>query len=339
MNPDSPFISVIIPTFNRGELLRETLESLRMQDSRDWEAIIVDDGSDDNSAEIVNSYVTNDSRFRFFYRDCISSGAPVCRNIGIQHAKGDFLIFLDSDDLLKPFTLSQRLAVIRKEPAYDFWVFPMLLFRNDPQQAYALWNIDNGKDNLRRFLVLDAPWQTTGPVWRKEAVKKIGGFTEGLACWQDIDFHLKALTFGLKGLILWDEKPDVLYRQHETKSVSQADISSPAKLISRQNIFIRHASSFLPSIKPEIRNDLRVLGGNIVIGSAKALNFRVFNSVVRFGLRKGIFSPSTTIKLLLLWFFYFLRLNRVAFLNKKMQLITGSYRQDSNIGKHSFKQT
>ncbi len=334
MNPNAPLISVIIPNYNRGNLLQETLESLLQQDYQNWEAIVVDDGSTDTSGLVANSYSKNDSRIRFYKRDRQPAGAPVCRNIGISHSKGDFLLFLDSDDLLKPFALSQRVETIAKNPEFDFWIFPMLIFREDPQNTNVLWNIDNGKSDLHRFLILDAPWQTSGPLWRKKAVEKIGGFTEGVSCWQDVDFHLKALIAGLKGNKFYSLPPDVLYRQHVTQSISQGEISSPAKLISRLEIFTRHTTSLIPRMTSEIKDDLALLGGNIAIGAAKALNAGICLSVIRFGLKHRIFSIAVAWKLLLIQLFYFLRLNRISAFDAQIKRITQKYRQDSNIGKH-----
>jgi glycosyltransferase involved in cell wall biosynthesis len=251
MNPARPYISVIIPNYNRGELLHETLGSLVRQDYDNWEAIVVDDGSTDDSAEVAGRFSEKDPRFSFYRRDRSPQGAPVCRNTGISLAKGNFLLFLDSDDLLAPGALLRVAGVILNEPNHDFWVFAMLMFRGDPGNASTLWNIDNGQPDLHRFLVLDAPWQTSGPVWRKEAVTRIGGFTEGLACWQDVDFHLKALIGGLKGKKYYDAPPAVLYRQHEAGSISQGEISSPAKLKSRMDIFTRHTGSLLEGMTPE----------------------------------------------------------------------------------------
>ncbi|HNW74002.1 MAG TPA: glycosyltransferase family A protein [Bacteroidales bacterium] len=366
MDQEPPIISVIIPNYNRGDLLASTLDSLRLQDFGDWEAIVVDDGSTDNSRDIVNEWMLKDPRIRFAARDREPAGAPVCRNTGLHHAKGGFVIFLDSDDLLSPKALSQRISVIREHPDLDFWVFPMLMFRDDPHKAATLWNIDQGDSDLHRFLILDAPWQTTGPIWRKEAVQRIGGFTEGLACWQDVDFHLKALIAGLKGQKFYDLPPDAFYRQHETQSISQGEISSPAKLKSRLDIFTRHATSLLrkknppnmasagrfnndkvsgnsvlgvviPSLK-EIRADLRLLGGNIAIGAAQALNTRICLLAVGFGLRNRIFSWGVALQLLTILFFYHLRLNRISFFEKRLSRITQKYRQDSGIGKHPYYQ-
>jgi glycosyltransferase involved in cell wall biosynthesis len=227
-------ISVIIPNFNRGDLLKETLESVLKQSYPYWEAIVVDDGSTDNSESVGLEYTLKDSRIKYYKRTQESGGAPFCRNIGIQKSTGDYLIFLDSDDLLASFCLEQRINQIASDPENDFWVFPMLMFLGKPESACKLWNINTPEPDLHRFLKLDAVWQTSGPVWRKNAVIKINGFTEGLACWQDVDIHLKALISGLSYKKFYQLKPDVFYRQHETGSISQNEISSPAKMKSRK---------------------------------------------------------------------------------------------------------
>ncbi len=336
MNSEKPLISIIIPSFNRADLLGETLEALLHQDYSEWEAIVVDDGSKERNEEITSEYSRKDERIRFIKRDKKPGGAPVCRNIGIQNAKGAYLIFLDSDDLLLPFTLSQRAGIIMKEPGLDYWVFPMLTFRNTPEDAGFLWNIENGEPDLKRFLRLDAPWQTSGPVWRKEAAARIGGFTEGLACWQDVDFHLKALTGGLKGNKYYSLRPDVLYRQHDTQSISQTEISSPEKLRSRQRIFFTHANSLIPVMTPGTKSDLQILGGNIAIGAAKTLNSGICFSVIRFGMKNGIFNPGNVITLTVIASLYLLRLNRISLSGRYIDRMTRTFRQDNNIGKHLY---
>jgi len=339
MPQDQPRISVIIPNYNRGDLLADTLESLIRQDYPEWEAVVVDDGSTDNSAEVAQRYNALDSRIRFYLRDREPRGAPVCRNIGIGLSTGEYLIFLDSDDLLAPGALSQRAHAIRNHPEDDFWVFPMLMFRDDPTKATMLWNIDNGKPDLSRFLVLDAPWQTSGPIWRKEPVIRIGGFTEGLACWQDVDFHLKALIAGLKGRKWYDLAPDVFYRQHETQSISQGEISSPDKLQSRCRIFVTHTLALNRELRSQYRDELRILGGNIVIGAARALQTGICHQAIRFGRKHRIFSAGMAFRMRIMEILYLLRLNRISLFRNYADRMAQKYRQDAHIGKHPYKTT
>ncbi|UVP00584.1 glycosyltransferase [Bacteroides sp. BFG-257] len=103
-----PLVTVIIPTYNSEKYVIKTLESVRNQHYLNWEAVIVDDGSEDLTVQIIEEYIQNDSRFHFYRRNVEKKGGNVCRNLGIEYAKGTFLLFLDADDLLAPYCLEQR---------------------------------------------------------------------------------------------------------------------------------------------------------------------------------------------------------------------------------------
>ena len=82
-----PLVSIIIPTFNRAHLIGETLDSILAQTYTHWECLITDDGSTDNSIEIIQEYVTKDTRFKLFTRPANRpKGANACRNIGLEKA-------------------------------------------------------------------------------------------------------------------------------------------------------------------------------------------------------------------------------------------------------------
>ncbi len=108
---DIPFFSVIIPTFNRADFLSQTIQSVINQKFQNWECIIVDDGSTDNTKEVVNSF--NDSRIKYFYKK--NEERSIARNYGIQQARGQYICFLDSDDLYYPNHLSSLFTKIEGE--------------------------------------------------------------------------------------------------------------------------------------------------------------------------------------------------------------------------------
>lgn len=115
-----PKISVIIPTFNRAHIVGETLESILNQTFGDWECLVVDDGSTDNTEEVLHSYQNRDCRIRFYKRpNNRLKGANACRNIGIENAKGEYLQFLDSDDLLGPDKFEMQLKELEKATEYS----------------------------------------------------------------------------------------------------------------------------------------------------------------------------------------------------------------------------
>ena len=100
MNTQTPFFSIIIPTFNRSTLLPESIQTVIDQRFTNWECIVVDDGSTDNTANVVNEFVQKDSRLIYIYQDNAERSAA--RNNGIKRAKGKYICFLDSDDLYLP---------------------------------------------------------------------------------------------------------------------------------------------------------------------------------------------------------------------------------------------
>ena len=96
MNIGFPFFSIIIPTYNRANLIAKTLDSILNQSFKDFEVIIVDDGSTDNTSEIISPYISN--QIRYIKKSNAERGAS--RNVGINEAKGQFVTFIDSDDLM-----------------------------------------------------------------------------------------------------------------------------------------------------------------------------------------------------------------------------------------------
>jgi len=110
----NPLVSIIIPTYNRAHLIGETLDSLLAQTYTNWECIIVDDGSIDSTAEIVNEYLIKDNRFLFIKRAKTRiKGASTCRNIGLEHANGEYIQFLDSDDLITPNKILEQINLLK----------------------------------------------------------------------------------------------------------------------------------------------------------------------------------------------------------------------------------
>ncbi len=105
--PSPPMVSIVIPCYNYGELIHQTLDCLLRQSYHHWEAIIVDDGSTDDTKSIVEEYQSVDNRFHYIYQE--NKGLSSARNTGIQNAKGQYLQFLDADDLLSVHKIATQL--------------------------------------------------------------------------------------------------------------------------------------------------------------------------------------------------------------------------------------
>jgi glycosyltransferase involved in cell wall biosynthesis len=216
-----PLISIVIPHFERFELLQATIRSLETQTINCWEAIIVDDGSCNSTYTKVQSLASE--KIRISQRQEGPKGPSKCRNLGIQKAQGDYILFLDSDDLLAPSCLDQRIAVAKSRDHLEMWVFPVELFRNCPGDLNQPWNnMRKGvfPDPLRRFLVSDCPWCVSSALWKRGAIERIGGFNESIMYGDDADLHIRALLNGLKYEEYPDTQPDVYIRRSDVVRIT-----------------------------------------------------------------------------------------------------------------------
>ncbi|MCR9183584.1 MAG: glycosyltransferase [Flavobacteriaceae bacterium] len=108
-----PLVSIIIPTYNRAHLIGETLDSVLAQTYTNWECIIVDDGSTDATAEVVQTYLDKDPRFQYHHRPADRlKGANACRNYGFEMSKGEYIQWLDSDDLISENKIEEQTKVL-----------------------------------------------------------------------------------------------------------------------------------------------------------------------------------------------------------------------------------
>ena len=221
VNTDEKLVSIIIPNYNKGQFISETLESIINQTYNRWEAIIVDDGSNDDSIDIIKSYQIKDNRFCLIERNREPKGGSVCRNIGIDNASGDFIIFLDSDDLIIPSMLENRLNSFKIYPDNDFLIFPTGVF-------YTKIGDNNSKiipkktEHLKYFLRNNFQWTVMSPIWKKDFLLKLNGYDEEYNKLEDIEFHIRALLEkNVKYYIIRNNHIDNFYRQSDARIVAK----------------------------------------------------------------------------------------------------------------------
>jgi len=216
MPEEKPRVSIITPVFNRAHIIHKTIDSVIEQTCPFWELLLVDDGSTDDIEQVMQQKYGQDRRISFMRRDREPQSASTCRNIGAEKARGDYLIFLDSDDWLEPFCLEQRVKVMDEEPDLNFAVFPSKYLA--PDGKYVLSNFDNGIDPLVNFLSNKSYWQTTCPIWRKSVFLEIGGFNPRFPRYQDPEFHIRALLYhGIRYKMFLNHDADVIVVPSEKK--------------------------------------------------------------------------------------------------------------------------
>ncbi len=183
-------ISIIIPTYNRAHLIGETLDSILAQTYSNWECLIVDDGSTDESQTVFDNYAAIDSRFRFFKRPPSKpKGANACRNIGLENATGDYVIFFDSDDLMTENHIAVKLNAIEKHHC-DYSITRTKYFNKDSSQIDEYYQFDKHEITTYNYIAQKINWLTLDICLDAKIAKKIR-FNETLQSGQEYNYFSK----------------------------------------------------------------------------------------------------------------------------------------------------
>jgi len=229
-------ISIVIPVYNRSDLLNETLESIKGQIYRGFECLLIDDGSEEYHIDLLKKMISADERFKFFSRKNKPKGASTCRNIGISEARGEFTLFLDSDDLMAPWCLEQRLSLFDSCPEKDFIVCQTALFRHEEYFADRLHSALKSEDDLRAFIRMHG-WGTSSTFFKTNFLRH-HKFDEQARSWQDIEFHIRLLLKRPNYRKFPDSKPDVFKRFGGGDQISATNVGY-ARLESLLQLFRR----------------------------------------------------------------------------------------------------
>ena len=201
-----PTISVIIPAYNAEHTIQETLESVQKQTFSDFEIIVIDDGSTDRTLDIVREIA--DPRIKCFSYE--NGGVAMARNLGISHATGEFIAFLDADDMWTSDKLELQLGALQKYPeagvAYSWTYF---LYENEQQSYVDTSNFYEG-DVYADLLIKNFLHNGSNPLIRKQAIDTIGLFEITLVSCEDWDFYIRLASIYPFVLI---QKAQVIYRQ------------------------------------------------------------------------------------------------------------------------------
>ena len=252
-NSDTSLISIVIPTLNRAHCLGTALDSLINQTYSQWECIIVDDGSNDNTEDLVKEYAINNPNIRFIKRTSEVKGAASCRNIGIKNSRSEFIIFLDSDDYLLPHCIEQRINQFKLNPDCDFLVFPMdKMFANKTKRIEIPKNVEY----LDEFLSANILWQTSCPIWKKSMLMRLDGFNEEYSRFNDPELMIRAfLEDGVNYKICHNAPSDLV---HISGSVSLSNELYEA-VYSSLIIFMKDVKELL--IERNSQDKIKLLSG------------------------------------------------------------------------------
>ena len=204
-----PTVSVIVPSYNYAAFLPYTLENVLSETGITLDVIVVDDGSADNTAEVARSF---GKEIRYIHQE--NQGLPAARNTGIQAAKGEYILFLDADDLVCPGTVRSQCEILEHNRDADLAVCLNQLFTSPspagpfspsggfplPKGAFTTWFCLRNIAPVHAFMA------------RRSLVENVGAFDVSLRAVEDYDFWLKCLAHGSQ--IVINDKGLVFYRQH-----------------------------------------------------------------------------------------------------------------------------
>ncbi len=223
----NPLVSVIIPTYNFGHLLPFALDSLLAQTYSHWECLIIDDGSKDNTEEVVAAYLKKDPRFQYIKQQ--NSGPAHARNMGINKATGEYLQFLDADDLLNPEKLSFQINTLSEDANADIIYGPPLHFtttKNNPGEIGELYPdkykrpeiSGSGKELVKTFL--NVTFFPSAGIIKGSLVKRLNGLDADLIQSEDWDLFLRATQLGATFKYLADTPTNAksLIRAHDSNN-------------------------------------------------------------------------------------------------------------------------
>jgi len=256
-----PLVSVIIPTYNRADLIKRAMDSVFAQTYSNLEIIVVDNASLDNTAEVVSSF--SDKRLKFIRHD-VNKGPAASRNTGLKNSHGDYITFLDSDDEWIPKKLACQLDVFKQEGERIGLVFTNGF--NESINTMAITGpvssgiyYDPGRDKfypLRKLITTLSSWMLPF-----EVTKEVGYFDEAMITWDDGDYLARVaykfpIYFLNQDLVVWHSCGVHL-------NVMNHD------LINGKEIFLRKNYDFLKQDKEYLFRFYRALGKDMLLFDRK----------------------------------------------------------------------
>ncbi|MGY3211650.1 glycosyltransferase family 2 protein [Mucilaginibacter sp. HD30] len=218
--PAEPLISIIMPAYNAGKYIAESIKSVLAQTYANWELLIVDDGSTDNTASVIHTFTTNDTRIQYLHQHRGRQGKA--RNLAIRKSSGELIAFLDADDSWLPCKLQLQWQVLSARPDIDLVFSPGYIVSDQVEREFFYvtvkeWSREQDSEtfiDLNQIPILSA-------LVRKEALLQVDLFSEEPVIQNNEDYHLwlKLLFKGSRFLSI----PDFLfnYRVHGDQSSKQ----------------------------------------------------------------------------------------------------------------------
>ena len=271
-------VSIIIPCYNYAQFLPETLNCILNQTFNDWECIVIDDGSVDNSAEVVKQYTIKDSRIKYIYQK--NQGLSASRNTGIKHSLGKYIQLLDADDLIENEKLKEHVEFLENNESVKLVYGPIKHFtKENNKKGIFTWRdiheISGKYIDVLPHLVKDNVFLVSAPLFYKSIVQEIGEFDIRLKSLEDWDFWFRFILNDAVFHYLNADETATLIRSHDV------NMSSNHKRMWEAKRMVRLKLKTYLSIKLQEKNSHKEL----LIKIQKINDFFIFKDKGLFDLR------------------------------------------------------
>ncbi len=206
-------VSVVIPTYNCAPYIGRAVKSAIDQTYQDWEIIVIDDGSTDNTCQVLAPYL---DLIQYIYQE--NQGAAIARNHGCELAKGEFLAFLDADDFFMPEKLQKQVACFDADPTLDLVQTGWLMVGKKDEGIYGVQPWQSTPKLDLETLILYKSVFLSAIMMRRKLWEHLGGFDPRFSTTEDLDFVLRLALKGCKSV--WLQEVLTCYRQHDNNLMS-----------------------------------------------------------------------------------------------------------------------
>ena len=225
----NPLVSIIIPTYNRAHLISETLDSVLAQSYANWECIVVDDGSTDQTDSLLVEYIKNDARIQWHSRsEDYLPGGNGARNFGLKLASGDYIIFFDSDDLMTIEHVAEKIKELKKKGC-DYVISKTKNFQSFDMYMEGRYAPIKTELTAENYILQKINWLTPDVCIKMNLAKSIC-FREDLQSGQEYNYFSKLVLKSVNASFI--EKYLTLRRVHEQSIRSGLDSIAKKKMIS-----------------------------------------------------------------------------------------------------------
>lgn len=230
-----PLVSIIIPTFNRAHLIGETLDSVLAQTYTNWECIVVDDGSTDNTEEVLKNYCEIDTRFKYVHRpNTHKPGGNGARNYGFELSKGEYINWFDSDDLMLDDFIQKKITPFMEDEQLDVVISKYTYF-DERGVKDRIANKNYSGDIINDLVTGDANLSTLPFLIKKSALSTIR-FNEHLRKAQDLDFFFRFFTSLNRPKLFFVNQILHKVRKKTGDSISESKNNIIEKLVSKHHV-------------------------------------------------------------------------------------------------------